>query len=98
MRQPPRSPAPVSTSSHPPMPFCRLKHSAGAWRAHVGLTLPPRGPSVSGAKISCGGDAMTSFTITPLTGHTGAEVVGLDFTQPIDGETRDTLNKAFAEH
>jgi hypothetical protein len=26
---------------------------------------------------------MVSFTITPLTNHTGAEVVGLDFTQPI---------------
>ena len=41
---------------------------------------------------------MPSFTITPLTGHTGAEVVGLDFTQPIDDETRVTLNRAFAEH
>ena len=41
---------------------------------------------------------MTSFTISPLTDHTGAEVTGLDFTQPIDGETRAALNKAFAEH
>jgi taurine dioxygenase len=41
---------------------------------------------------------MTSFTISPLTDHTGAEVTGLDFTQPIDGETRVALNKAFAEH
>jgi alpha-ketoglutarate-dependent taurine dioxygenase len=40
---------------------------------------------------------MTSFTITPLTGHTGAEVTGLDFTQPIDAETGATLNRAFAE-
>jgi taurine dioxygenase len=41
---------------------------------------------------------MASFTITPLTDHTGAEVVGLDFAQPIDSETRTTLNRAFAEH
>ena len=41
---------------------------------------------------------MTSFAITPLTGHTGAEVTGLDFTQPIDTDTRATLNRAFAEH
>jgi taurine dioxygenase len=41
---------------------------------------------------------MPSFTITPLTGHTGAEVVGLDFTQPIDAEARAALNEAFAEH
>ena len=41
---------------------------------------------------------MPSFTITPLTGHTGAEVVGLDFTQAIDADTRTTLNEAFAEH
>ena len=41
---------------------------------------------------------MASFTITPLTDHTGAEVIGLDFTQPIDADTRAALNRAFAEH
>ena len=41
---------------------------------------------------------MASFTITPLTDRTGAEVVGLDFTRPIDTETRTTLNRAFAKH
>jgi alpha-ketoglutarate-dependent taurine dioxygenase len=40
---------------------------------------------------------MTSFAITPLTDHTGVEVVGLDFTQPIDAETRATLSRAFAD-
>jgi taurine dioxygenase len=41
---------------------------------------------------------MASFTITPLTDRTGAEVVGLDFTQPIDTQARAVLNRAFAEH
>jgi taurine dioxygenase len=41
---------------------------------------------------------MASFTITPLTGHTGAEVVGIDFRKSIDRETRATLNQAFAKH
>src|ERR1700737_4109019 len=41
---------------------------------------------------------MTSFTLSPLTDRTGAEVVGLDFTEPIDPQTRTTLNRAFAEH
>jgi taurine dioxygenase len=41
---------------------------------------------------------MTSFAITPLTDHTGAEVTGLDFTQPINAEAGATLNRAFAEH
>ena len=41
---------------------------------------------------------MGSFTITPLTDHTGAEVIGLDFTQPIDAESCACLNRAFAEH
>jgi taurine dioxygenase len=41
---------------------------------------------------------MASFTITPLTEHTGAEIIGLDFTKPVDAETRATLNDAFAEH
>jgi alpha-ketoglutarate-dependent taurine dioxygenase len=41
---------------------------------------------------------MTSFTITPLTDHTGAEVTGIDFTKPIDAEAGAKLNRAFAEH
>jgi taurine dioxygenase len=41
---------------------------------------------------------MASFTITPLTDHTGAEVVGIDFAQPIDTQTRTTLSRAFAKH
>jgi taurine dioxygenase len=41
---------------------------------------------------------MSTFTITPLTQHTGAEVIGLDFTVPVHPETRATLNRAFAEH
>src|SRR5271156_6825935 len=41
---------------------------------------------------------MTSFAITPLTDHTGAEVTGLDFTQPIDAQASGALNRAFAEH
>src|SRR5690242_19367176 len=41
---------------------------------------------------------MPSFTVTPLTDHTGAEVIGLDFTRPIDTETRATLIRAFARH
>ena len=41
---------------------------------------------------------MTSFTITPLTDHTGAEVVGIDFTKPIDADTRAALNQAFVDH
>ena len=41
---------------------------------------------------------MPSFAITPLTDHTGAEVIGLDFTEPIDTQTRATLNRAFADH
>jgi alpha-ketoglutarate-dependent taurine dioxygenase len=41
---------------------------------------------------------MASFTITPLTDHTGAELIGLDFTRPIDRETRAFLSRAFAKH
>ena len=41
---------------------------------------------------------MTSFAITPLTEHTGAEVVGLDFTEPVAEATRAALSRAFAAH
>src|SRR5262249_14907934 len=40
---------------------------------------------------------MASFTVTPLTDHTGAEIVGLDFTRQIDSATRATLNRHLAE-
>lgn len=36
--------------------------------------------------------------ITPLSSHTGAEVRGVDLTQPIDAGLRDRLNAAFVEH
>jgi taurine dioxygenase len=39
-----------------------------------------------------------TFAVNPLTDHTGAEVVGLDCTKPIDSETRGTLNEAFVQH
>jgi taurine dioxygenase len=41
---------------------------------------------------------MPSFTVAPLADHTGAEIVGLDFTRPIDGETGAILGRAFAKH
>ena len=40
---------------------------------------------------------MPSLTIAPLTDHTGAEVRGIDFTEPVDAETRAILGAAFAE-
>jgi taurine dioxygenase len=39
-----------------------------------------------------------SYTITPLTGHTGAEVRGINLAQPIDPDAKAALNRAFAEH
>jgi len=41
---------------------------------------------------------MASFDITPLSEHTGVEVTGLDFTQPIDAEDRALLRRNFADH
>ena len=36
--------------------------------------------------------------ITPLSPHTGAEVHGVDLTQPMDAALRERLNRAFVEH
>ncbi|MGA3002293.1 MAG: TauD/TfdA family dioxygenase [Acetobacteraceae bacterium] len=41
---------------------------------------------------------MASFRITPLTDHTAAEVVGIDFTKPVDPDTQSTLNDAWAKY
>src|SRR5690348_1336977 len=38
------------------------------------------------------------YAITPLTGHTGAEVRGVSLANEIDGDTRAELNRAFANH
>jgi len=36
--------------------------------------------------------------ITQLSSHTGAEVVGVDLTEPVDDAFRERLNRAFVEH
>jgi taurine dioxygenase len=37
-------------------------------------------------------------TIAPLSAHTGAEVIGVDLTRPVDAALRARLNHAFVEH
>ncbi len=39
-----------------------------------------------------------SYTVTPLTGHTGAEVRGINLADDIDPAARADLNRAFAHH
>ena len=39
---------------------------------------------------------MASFTITPLTDHTGVEVIGLDFTELIYTDNSAVLRRALA--
>jgi taurine dioxygenase len=41
---------------------------------------------------------MASFTIAPLTEHTGAEVTGLDLREPVAADIREQLNCAFVKH
>jgi taurine dioxygenase len=36
--------------------------------------------------------------IEPLSSHTGAEVRGVDLTEPVDAATRERLNRAFVDH
>ena len=38
------------------------------------------------------------YTISPLSEHTGAEVRGIDLTEPVDEVTRARLNRAFVDH
>lgn len=42
--------------------------------------------------------AAFSFSIKPLSPHTGAEISGIDLSKPVDEPTRAALNQAFADH
>ena len=42
--------------------------------------------------------AAFSFSIRPLSPHTGAEILGIDLTQPVDAATLTALNQAFTDH
>jgi taurine dioxygenase len=42
--------------------------------------------------------AAYSFSIKPLSPHTGAEIRGIDLSKPVDAATRAGLNRAFADH
>jgi taurine dioxygenase len=43
-------------------------------------------------------DAMTDFTVRPLTEAIGAEIAGIDLSAPIDAATKQRLSQALAEH
>ena len=43
------------------------------------------------------GNQLMTYTIAPLTEHTGAEVRGLDLSKAVDLETRGALNRAFVD-
>ena len=42
--------------------------------------------------------ATFSFTINPLSAHTGAEIRGIDLREPVSDATREALNQAFVDH
>lgn len=42
--------------------------------------------------------ATFSFSITPLSSHTGAEIQGVDLSKPLDAATRTGLDQAFVDH
>jgi taurine dioxygenase len=39
-----------------------------------------------------------SFSVTPLSGHTGAEIAGVDLSGPVGEPTRKKLNQVFLDH
>lgn len=42
--------------------------------------------------------AQESFSVTPLSARTGAEIAGVDLSAPVDKQTRERLNQAFLDH
>ena len=67
----------------------------------VGLRIVCHGGVTPGwaAQVARAGlPAQSVAMITSLSPHTGAEVRGVDLTQPIDAALRERLNRAFVEH
>ena len=56
----------------------------------------------TGMALSCsvamGGNDMAALTVTKLHPSLGAEIAGIDLSQPIDAATREALSQALAEH
>jgi taurine dioxygenase len=59
--------------------------------------------------ILCGGTVWTAImeepavireplSVTPLSAHTGAEIAGVDLSDPVDAQTRKMLNRTFLDH
>jgi taurine dioxygenase len=44
------------------------------------------------------GNRLMDYTISPLSEHTGAEVRGIDLTEPVDEVTRARLNRVFVDY
>src|SRR5258708_23311254 len=42
--------------------------------------------------------ARDSFSVTPLSAHTGAEIAGVELSSTVDEQTRKRLNEAFLDH
>jgi len=42
--------------------------------------------------------ARDSFSVTRLSPHTGAEIAGVDLSDPVDQPTRERLNQVFLDH
>ncbi len=48
--------------------------------------------------MTAGAQPAYPFTLTPIKPKIGAEITGLDLTQPVDAATRQALNEAVVEH
>src|SRR5262249_2482987 len=75
---------------------CALYADHQGGKHQVKLDLPSDGLTEPSCRQRQPGEPMISFTIRPLTDHTGSEVIGLDFTRAIDEETRTALNRILA--
>jgi taurine dioxygenase len=68
------------------------------WGRRHYRALFPRGTLRSRTIMEEAAVSRGSFSVTPLSPHTGAEIVGVDLSGPVDEETRKRLNQAFLDH
>src|SRR5215831_19872736 len=88
-----RASSPIAAAASPQAPM----HWSGHARASRCQDLRRVAERMGYRPDSADGNRLMEYTIAPLSEHTGAEVRGIDLTEPIEATVKTRLNRAFVD-